>query len=115
MTKFVKEAFNFDGMYLTYGDDRKFVARFKYARDGKGSFVTFLIKNFTVEEYFDARAENKSPLDILESKGYVQPHVKKLLKQLGYTPDTAGKEQYLNDSVRKTYARLNKELPPEYA
>ena len=30
MTKFNKSELNFDGMYLTYGVDRKFVARFKH-------------------------------------------------------------------------------------
>lgn len=116
MTKFVKESFEFDGMYLMYnlGTERKFVARFKYAKDGKGSFLTFLIKNFTVEEYFAARAENKAPLEILEAKGYVQPHVKKLLKQQGYTPDAAGKKAYLRDQVIKTYKSLGKPLPADF-
>lgn len=104
MTKFVKENFNFDGMYLTYGTDRKFVARFKYAKDGKGSFVTFLIKNFTVEEYFAQRDANQAPLTILESKGYMSPNVKRALKLAGYAPTPEGKRAYLDDSVAK-YAK----------
>lgn len=30
MTKFIKAEFNTSGEYLTYGQDRKFVARFKH-------------------------------------------------------------------------------------
>ena len=101
MAKFIKEEFNFYGMYLTYGQDRKFVARFKYAKDGKGSFVTFLIKNFTVEEYFDRHAAGEAPLSILESKGYVSPHIKKILKAQGYEPTIAGKDRYILDQMAK--------------
>ena len=43
--KFDKTQFNFDGMYFTYGTDRKFVARFK--RSGMAHFRSFLVKNFT--------------------------------------------------------------------
>lgn len=96
MTKFVKEQFNYDGMYLTYGEDRKFVARFKYAKDGKASFMSFLIKNFSVEEYFVLRDAGEAPLTILEAKGYLSPGVKKALKLAGYAPTIEGKLAYLN-------------------
>ena len=78
--KFETKSFNFDGMYLTYGPDRKFVARFK--RGGMGSFKSFLCKNFTVEEYF-TKLENSTPLGVLETKGYESPAVIKARK-LGY-------------------------------
>ena len=97
MTKFVKENFNYAGGYLTYNG--KFVARFKYAKDSKGTFVTFLTKNFTTEEYF-AELANKAPLTILESKGYVTPGVKKLLKRAGYAPTVEGMNAYLESRVR---------------
>jgi hypothetical protein len=81
MTKFNKELFNFDGMYLTYGADRRFVARFK--RSGMGSFKSFLIKNFTVEQYFYfTETLRHPPLTVLELKGYVSPAMKKA-KKLG--------------------------------
>ena len=53
MTKFIKG--NFYGTeYVDYTNPvdgtTKFVARFKYVRGTKASFLTFLTKNFTVEE-----------------------------------------------------------------
>lgn len=59
----------------------KFVARFRTG--GVGSFVTFLIKNFTVEEYFGRLDAGESPLEVAESKGYMLPHIKKWLKEAG--------------------------------
>jgi hypothetical protein len=85
MDKFIKENFNYDGMYLTYGTSRKFVARFKYIKYC-ASFKSFLIKNFSVSEYFDAYDSGTSPLDILESKGFMTPHAKKLCKQNNMIP-----------------------------
>lgn len=84
MDKFIKENFNYDGMYLTYGPDRRFVARFKYIKFC-ASFKSFLIKNFTTSEYFSAYDSGTSPLDILESKGFMTPQAKKLCKQNGMT------------------------------
>lgn len=76
MTKFIKDQFNFDGMYLTYGADRRFVARFK--RGGMGSFKSFLIKHFTVEQYFYfTETLRHPPLTVLELKGYESPMVRK--------------------------------------
>ena len=95
MTKFVRDSFRNSNGYITYND--KFVARFKYKRDGAGSFVTFLIKNFTVEEYFDAYDAGIAPLKIVESKGYLLPHIKRWLKEFGYPVSQAGYKQYLND------------------
>jgi len=97
MTKFDKKMFNFDGMYLTYGAERKFVARFK--RSGMASFKNFLVKNFTVEEYFTL-LEDMSPVEILSTKGYVTPGTSKLLKRLGFEPTIAGKTAYLNSIAR---------------
>lgn len=90
MTTFVKQNFNFDGMYLTYQGE--FVARFK--RGGMASFRNFLVKNFSVNEYFNAMLE-ESPLTILESKGYVSPIMKKVLIRMGYEPTAEGKLAYL--------------------
>ena len=128
MTKFVKERFRKDGAYLTYLLDEsspyynpgvaginsgekcrgKFVARFKYQRSAAGTFQTFLIKNFTVEEYFDRMAAGEAPLTILESKGYILPHIKKWLKEGGYPVTQAGYKQYLNDTIAQSAARFAK-------
>ena len=81
-TRFFKENFHFDGLYLVYGlgqytKDRRIVARFKYSRRDKASFIKFLIANFTIEEYFNAM-DDMAPGTILESKGWVSPTVKKM-------------------------------------
>ena len=121
MTKFVKERFRKDGAYLMYRLDEsssyyepsekyhgKFVARFKYQRSAAGTFQTFLIKNFTVEEYFDRMAAGEAPLTILESKGYILPHIKKWLKEGGYPVTREGYNQYLNDTIAQSAARFAK-------
>ena len=92
MTNFKKENFKFDGMYLTY--ESNVVARFKYQHKAWKNFVNFLVKNFTVEEYF-GRLKCESPLEIMESKGYLLPHVKKMLKSSGYPITVEGFKAYL--------------------
>lgn len=95
---FKKENFNYDGMYLTYNltsdqhyGNNEFVARFKYVKFA-GSFKSFLIKNFTTDEYFSRYKAGESPLDILESKGFVTPQAKKLCKKHNMV---ASKENYM--------------------
>ena len=89
---FKKENFNYDGMYLTYNlhpnqhyGNNEFVARFKYVKFA-GAFKSFLIKNFTTDEYFGRYKAGESPLDILESKGFVTPQAKKLCKKHNMVP-----------------------------
>lgn len=62
-----KALFNYDGMYLSYGPDRQFVARFKYkgAPVTKAIFVKQLIKTTTPDEYFTELKNGKAPLKIL--------------------------------------------------
>lgn len=104
MTKFVKSEFS-SGEYVTYGS--KFVARFK--RGGRGSFLTFLCKNFTIEEYFARLEAGEAPLTILESKGYVLPHVRKWLREEGYPETAEGMRQMLNDQALARDAKEMKE------
>jgi hypothetical protein len=101
MTAFVKQNFYINGDYVDYniGDKSKFVARFKYAKGGKASFVSFLIKNFSVEEYFSRLENQETPIGILETKGYVQPHVKKMLKAAGYPQTLAGRKAFISAQV----------------
>ena len=108
MTAFTKETLLNDGMYVFYvpegnmtpNADRKFVARFKHARSGAGSFCAFLIKNVSVEHYFAEMAKGKPPLAIVEPLGYLLPHIKRMLKNAGYTADRAGFQKYLNEWQR---------------
>jgi hypothetical protein len=97
MTKFTKDSFS-GTEYVNYTDGR-FVARFKYSKGSKASFLTFLTKNFTVEEYFARLDSKESPLEILQSKGYVQPHIKKMLKAAGLPLTPAGFERLVEQRV----------------
>lgn len=102
MSKFTKENFNWDGMYLTYGSERKFVARFKHRGGDCASFTNFLIKNFTVEEYFDlTEKQNVLPLKALENKGYVSPTVKKILKNSGFPPTREGVNMFFEAQAKR--------------
>ena len=95
MTKFTKENLVKEGMYVFYvgGGERKFVARFKYANSGQATFMTFLRKNFTVEEYFAEQDAGVAPLKIAQAKGFLLPHIKRRLKDLGYPLTVAGFDQ----------------------
>ena len=111
MTQFIKD--NFYGTeYVDYNIDgkSKFVARFKYSvqRRGKGSFITFLVKNFTVEEYFGRLDSGEAPLTILQSKGYILPHIKKWLKEGGYPVTQAGYAQFMKVQSAISDARMAK-------
>ena len=99
MEKFNAEKFVFDGMYLTY--DGKFVARFKNNSRDRTQFQKFLMANFSTDEYFGLLVNRVTPLGALETKGYVSPNVKKLLKEAGYPQTQAGKQQYLADQRAK--------------
>lgn len=94
--KFQKDNFKWDGMYLHYGD--RFVARFKHSRKNKASFQSFLIKNFEVEEYFSL-LEDSTPVQVLQTKGYVSRSVANFMKIAGYSPDYNGYQKYLSDSI----------------
>ena len=105
MTKFVNKNFHYDGMYLHYGegDDRRFVARFKYG--GMVAFKKFLRENFTVEEYFellgpqDSLSCGMAPQKVLETKGYVSPNAAKILKMRGYPMTQEGLSQMIDDDI----------------
>ena len=57
-----------DGQYLLYGNDRKFVARFKYGGPfTMAKFKKELIANHTPETYFAEMAKGKAPLTILKN------------------------------------------------
>lgn len=105
MTQFDKTKFSYHGGYLMYNGTyegqptyeevygRKgihpsrygmpvelFIARFKYVFF-QGAFKNFLVKNFTVEEFAEGYKAGKSPLSMLEEKGFMTPQAKKLCKQ----------------------------------
>lgn len=90
MTKFVKSEFT-KGEYAMYNG--KFVARFK--RGNRNAFISFLCKNFTVEEYFARLEAGEYPAQIVESKGYIDSKLAKVIAKLGFEPTVQGKTQYL--------------------
>lgn len=55
-------------IYSVFGG--KVIARFKHSQKIRGRFITFLIKNFTVDEYLGRLAAGETPIDILKSKGF---------------------------------------------
>ena len=80
MTQFVKERFSYFNGYLSYYIDYehhpKFVAKFKYGNAFRGNithtkFMNFLIKNFTIEEYFE-KVENSTPYQVVVDRGIVK-------------------------------------------
>lgn len=79
--KFERAAFTYFGGYLNYrmpDGTNQFIARFKHQPKDKPTFLTFLIKNFSVEEYVELlEIQRKAPLTILEAKGYVCYNMKK--------------------------------------
>jgi len=106
MTKFTKENLSTHAGYIhyqphadSYYEGRKFVARFKHAKDGVASFKAFLIKNYTVEEYFAQLDAGVAPLTIVEKKGYLLPHIKTLLKRAGYPVTMTGYRLYIEDRI----------------
>jgi hypothetical protein len=83
--KFERSSFLYSSMWLTYvmpDGTNQFIARFRAGnKNSKASFLTFLINNFSVEEYVERlEVRREAPLTILESKGYVSPNMKKAAK-----------------------------------
>lgn len=103
-TPFQKDQFRWDGMYLHYEGRHnnsktfdelypdchpsnigrikpEFIARFKYGRKPYKTWINFLVKNFTVEEYLakiDLQNPNRvAPLHALETKGFISPNRKR--------------------------------------
>jgi hypothetical protein len=97
MTKFDKEAFTARQGYVFY--DGKFVARFKYKAGAAMNFVAFLVKNFEVEEYFARLEAGETPLAVVESKGYVLPHIKRWLKARGLPLTQAGFQMMIRQDI----------------
>jgi len=99
--RFDPALFSRSGEYLYYavpGDARPtFIARFKYQRSSARGFQSFLTAHFEVEEYLAAIAAGCAPLTVLESKGYLQPHVRRALREAGYPLTAAGKAAYLRE------------------
>ena len=76
----------------------KFVARFKYIQTRAiNDFKKFLIANFTPEEYFSREQKHEAPLVIMESKGYLLPHIRKMLKENNMLPTLENFHLYIRN------------------
>tara|TARA_B100001094_G_C17556970_1_gene496500 strand:- start:63 stop:401 length:339 start_codon:yes stop_codon:yes gene_type:complete len=104
-TKFQKDQFRWDGTYLHYMgrhtksvnwdelypdchpsnvgvNKMEFIARFKYGRKPYKTWINFLVKNFTVEEYVELTknchmSNGMTPLAAMKSKGFKEPNRKR--------------------------------------
>tara|TARA_R110002073_G_scaffold91121_1_gene214654 strand:- start:236 stop:577 length:342 start_codon:yes stop_codon:yes gene_type:complete len=74
-----------------------FIARFKYSTGGMSAFKKFLCDNFTIEEYLDLLDSGLAPITALETKGYMSPAIKKMLKEQGYPQTQEGQTQMLKE------------------
>ena len=123
MTKFTKENligcngyvfFHKDGRDTRYVD-REFVARFKNMKRNMGPFMTFLRKNFTVEEYFDRLDAGENPSEILESKGYIASHIKAWMRKAGFATNPAGYKAWRAHMTKLSDERMARTFAsPEY-
>ena len=113
---FKKENFSYSGGFLTYndGDERHFIARFKYVpKSSAMKFMNFLIKNFSKEEYLE-RVKQEAPLKILESKGYCSPELARLAIKYGYPATLEGAYQAILDYTNRDLVRMGqKPITPE--
>ncbi len=112
MTKFTKENLVLDSEYISYKDESNtvhFIARCKYGR-GKSSFVTFLKKNFTPGEYLARLTSGEKPLPILQSKGYIQPHIRKMLKEQNLPITKEGFATLIDMQVKGTQWQNKKQI-----
>lgn len=93
----------------TYAEDNEFVARFKGSipRKSMKPFMTFLRRNFTVEEYLDRLHTGETPMQIARSKGFIMSHIKAELKKGGYPVTTEGYSQYMKDVQARIAQRVN--------
>jgi hypothetical protein len=67
--RFDKNLFDYHGGYLTYGQDRRFVARFKYRGPvTRAKFMAALVKHYDPDSYF-LRLKGTAPLQILMDDG----------------------------------------------
>jgi len=104
MTAFDKARFQKDGDFLFYGEQRQFIARFKRNGRDRAGFISFLCKNFTVEEYVAAYKGGTAPAEILRTKGYVSATVKRILRDAGYPQTQEGFKTYITDQIEKRSA-----------
>lgn len=101
MTAFTTQNLTLDGAYIIFAG--KAVARCKMG--GAAGFASFMRKHFTVEEYFALADGGMAPLTILETKGYMLPHIKKWLKEAGLPTTREGYEEFVRRQIAASAAR----------
>lgn len=90
--KFEKKNFTVSSGWIHYNGE--FVARIRRGAGGTTPFISFLMKNFEVEEYFNLLSQkDMAPLLVLETKGYISPNMKKVLKSYNLPCTQEGREE----------------------
>tara|TARA_R110002020_G_scaffold12409_6_gene45525 strand:+ start:26683 stop:27012 length:330 start_codon:yes stop_codon:yes gene_type:complete len=97
MTRFTKENLIQDTPGYVFHMPKKgtyhgstFIARFKHVKGNAGPFMTFLRKNFTVEEWTALIDSGMTPLKAAETKGFILQHIKRWLKKDGFPQTQEG-------------------------
>jgi hypothetical protein len=103
MTKFQKAEFHFHGGYLTYGPERRFVARFKHVKGGHRDWINFMCKHVRVETYFAAMDRGESPLAIMQRYGYVLPHIRRWCREAGLPETVAGMNTLIDRRINRQF------------
>jgi hypothetical protein len=91
----------------TNRSERRFVARFtKGPRGNVGPFMTFLRRNFEVDEWFQLTGEGQcgaglSPIAAAETKGFILQHIKRWLKQDGFDVSFEGYRQWKSERASR--------------
>lgn len=70
------------------------MAKFKYRPENAPDFISFLVANFTVEEFFGRIDAGESVDSIAESKGYLSPHVRRELEEAGLPTTLVGRDEH---------------------
>jgi hypothetical protein len=106
MTKFDKDFFEFDGERLLYwprglhrGKSKLIRKWDKWVPKPWKSWRNFIIKNFTVEEFFTKRPSLKGQMRRMHSKGFLEPQQKRQCTLAGYPNTPEGYSQMLVDQV----------------
>ena len=77
--------------------------------------MTHLRKNWSVESYFAEMEAGKAPLTIVETTGYLLPHIKRWVKEAGYPVTKAGHAAWWAAEMEKMDAKLEARMAAKKA
>ena len=104
MTNFEKELFSVNPPHIMYaGMHIHSISNHKE----RTNIIKFLINNFTVENFLDAREKYNSVRDLLRDAGYLSVRSFDLLKDAGYPTTTEGWKEYSQDKIEGSNRDIN--------